>query len=143
MNMANRLAALTLSVRDYSTDERAEVRFNGEVVSLDDSGKVNIYRFFETENGTMMVTVDYSKEKIVVREQSETVLLSLELSEDLFGNVSYRIDGNRLDLRSKMKRFETADGSICMEYDLFASDDLQHPLTCNQVEIRCEVIKPC
>lgn len=90
-----------------------------------------------------MVTVDYSKEKIVVREQSETVLLSLELSEDLFGNVSYRIDGNRLDLRSKMKRFETADGSICMEYDLFASDDLQHPLTCNQVEIRCEVIKPC
>lgn len=108
MNMANRLAALTLSVRDYSTDERAEVRFNGEVVSLDDSGKVNIYRFFETENGTMMVTVDYSKEKIVVREQSETVLLSLELSEDLFGNVSYRIDGNRLDLRSKMKRFETA-----------------------------------
>lgn len=47
MNMANRLAVLTLSVRDYSTDERAEVRFNGEVVSLDDSGKVNIYRFLK------------------------------------------------------------------------------------------------
>lgn len=143
MNMANRLADFTLSVTDYATNERAKFDFKGEVVSIDVSGKVNIFRFFETENGTMMVTVDYSKEKIVVREQSETVFLSLELIEDQIGKASYRIDGNFLELRSKMRRFETTDDSMRIEYDLFSSDDLLHPLTCNQVEIRYEVIKPC
>ena len=62
--MANRLAKLLLSVKDYQTYASADALFNGEVVSVDNSSKTNIYRFFDGEQGNLLVTIDYSKDKI-------------------------------------------------------------------------------
>ena len=123
--MANLLAKLSLWVKDYQTNEEAETTFAGEIVSIDQNLKTNIYRFFNEESGSLLVSIDYSNEKILIQERSANV------------------KNNSLYLLTKAYKIEIDDNNVLLEYDLFNPNDVINPLTRNIVKIECEVRKPC
>lgn len=142
--MANLLAKLILHVKDYKTKEEADTSFVGEVVSVDSDLKTNIYRFFETDSGTLMVSIDYKKEKVIIQERSDNVHLTLELEEGNFGKCIYSFDANNtLNLESRAWEIKVDEDHVYLDYDLYAPNDHDKPMTRNIVEIKCEVKKPC
>ena len=142
--MANLLAELKLHVKDYQTKEEASTKFVGEVVSSDSDLKTNLYRFFETDSGTLMVSIDYKKEKIIIQERNDTIKLYLELELNKEGRCSYSFDPtNTLELTSKAWEINISEDSVYLDYDLYNPNDLDKPLTRNVVEIKCEGKKPC
>lgn len=142
--MANRLAKLVLSVKDYQTNASADAFFNGEVVSIDYLLKTNIYRFFDDNQGNLLVTIDYSKEKIIVQERGDNVNMTLELELENQGKCIYRFDeNNNLILASILVSSEISEDKLLLEYDLYNPNDMTNPITRNKVEINCEVKNLC
>ena len=142
--MANRLAKLKLSVKDYQTYAAADAEFNGEVVSTDSSLKTNIYRFFDGEQGNLLVSVDYSKEKIIIQERGDSVNMTLELELEKEGKCIYRLDEkNTLNLASILVVVKISEDNLLFEYDLYNPNDMVNPITRNKVEINCEVESLC
>lgn len=142
--MANRLAKLVLSVKDYQTYASADALFNGEVVSIDYLLKTNIYRFFDENQGNILVTIDYSKEKIIVQERGDNVNMTLELELENQGKCIYRFDeNNNLILASILVSSEISEDKLLLEYDLYNPNDMTNPITRNKVEINCEVKNLC
>ena len=142
--MANLLAKLILHVKDYKTKEEADTSFVGEVVSVDSELKTNIYRFFETDSGTLMVSIDYKKEKIIIQERNDSVHMTLELELNKFGRCIYSFDPtNTLELETKCWEAHIDEDHVYLDYDLYVPGDHDKPLTRNIVEIKCEVKKPC
>ena len=142
--MANRLAKLKLSVKDYQTCAAADAEFNGEVVSTDSSLKTNIYRFFDGEQGNLLVSVDYSKEKIIIQERGDSVNMTLELELEKEGKCIYRLDEtNTLNLASILVVVKISEDNLLFEYDLYNPNDMVNPITRNKVEINCEVESLC
>lgn len=142
--MANRLATLTIRVEDYETKLDASTSFNGEVVAYDPDLKNYLFRFFETDSGTLLVSIDYSKEKVIVTEKNDVVDLFLELELNQTGKCIYRFDANNsLNLESKSFEIEISEDKLSLGYDLYALNDNSKPLTKNRVEIICEGYKPC
>ena len=142
--MANILSKIKLHVKDYSSNDEAETLFSGEVVSLDLDLKTNIYRFFDEEGSSLMISIDYSKDKVIVQERSSTFTLHLELEEGELGKCVYKFDeSTTLELTTKTHLIEIFKDRIKLEYDLFNPKDLDRPLTRNTVEINCEVTKSC
>jgi hypothetical protein len=142
--MANRLAKLNLLVKDYQTYAEADAKFNGEVVSVDSSLKTNIYRFFDGEQGTLLVTVDYSKEKIIIQERGDNLNMTLELELDKEGKCVYRFDEtNTLVLTSKLFSSVIKDDYLSFDYNLYNPNDMENPITRNKVEIVSEVDNLC
>ena len=78
--MVNRLCKITLAVKDYQTQQKGSFTYNGEVISLDSNLKHYYYRFYETDAGTLAVSIDFSKPKIIIVEQSDQVLMTLGLN---------------------------------------------------------------
>ena len=144
IEMANLLAKLSLWVKDYQTNEEAETTFAGEIVSIDQNLKTNIYRFFNEESGSLLVSIDYSNEKILIQERSANVKMHLELLDAKMANCNYQFDeNNSLYLLTKAYKIEIDDNNFLLEYDLFNPNDVINPLTRNIVKIECEVRKPC
>jgi hypothetical protein len=142
--MANRLAKLKLSVKDYQTYAAADAEFNGEVVSTDSSLKTNIYRFYDGEQGNLLVSVDYSKEKIIIQERGDSVNMTLELELEKEGKCIYRLDEtNTLNLASILVVVKISEDNLLFEYDLYNPNDMVNPITRNKVEINCEVESLC
>lgn len=142
--MANRLAKLKLSVKDYQTYAAADAKFSGEVVSTDSSLKTNIYRFFDGEQGNLLVSVDYSKEKIIIQERGDSVNMTLELELEKEGKCIYRLDEtNTLNLASILVVVKISEDNLLFEYDLYNPNDMVNPITRNKVEINCEVESLC
>ena len=142
--MANRLAKLKLSVNDNQPYAAAGAEFNGEVVSTDSSLKTNIYRFFDGEQGNLLVSVDYSKEKIIIQERGDSVNMTLELELEKEGKCIYRLDEtNTLNLASILVVVKISEDNLLFEYDLYNPNDMVNPITRNKVEINCEVESLC
>ena len=142
--MANLLSKLKLHVKDYSTNEEAEEHFFGEVVSLDFDLKTNLYRFFNEESGALMISIDFSKDKVNIQERNSNVNLYLELEENATSKCIYKFDEKtNLELSTKTHKIEILEDHIILDYDLFNPNDLNQPLTRNTVEINCEVEKAC
>ena len=142
--MANELSKIKLHVKDYLSNDEAETLFSGEVVSLDLDLKTHIYRFFDGEGTSLMISIDYSKEKVIVQERSSSFTLFLELEEGEIGKCVYKFEeSTTLELSTKSHLIEILNDRIKLDYDLFNPKDLDHPLTRNIVEINCEVTKTC
>lgn len=137
--MSNSLAKFKLSMKDYSSKQSASVEYNGEVVSLDSDLKTYLYRFFETDAGTLMIGIDFSKEKVIVTEENDNVRLRMELSIDESGKVVYHLDSSHsMTLYSKAFVLEFDEEKVVLDYDLYDSDKLEKPVTRNRVEIIAE-----
>lgn len=138
------LSKLTLSIKDYQSDANEEISFAGEVVSIDDSLKTNLYRFYQDEQGWLMVSIDYSKDKIVIRETSNQVKLFLELKENEINKCTYQIDNNYfLKFNAKCFKVNIDENLIELDYELFAENDSMNPITRNTIKIETEVKKLC
>ena len=100
--MASTLSKLELSVKDYQSNEEAKVTYHGEVVSLDSATKTYLYRFFETDSGTLMVSLDFSKEdKVRVSEINDNIKMMMELVLNDYGVCSHQFDAvNVLNLKN-------------------------------------------
>ena len=92
--MVNRLCKITLSVKDYQTQQKGSFTYNGEVISLDSNLKHYYYRFYETDAGTLSVSIDFSKPKIIIVEQSEQVVMTLGLNLSSNEKCIYQLDSN-------------------------------------------------
>jgi len=60
--MNTRLCTIELSVKDYTTKESGTFSYNGEVVVIDEGLKQYDFRFYNTDSGTLAVSIDNSKE---------------------------------------------------------------------------------
>jgi hypothetical protein len=143
-NMSNKLAKFKLEMKDYATRQRASVEYNGEVVSLDSDLKTYLYRFFETDAGTLMIGIDFSKEKIIITETNDNVKMRMELSLDETGKCTYRLDADHsMNLFTKTFILKLTEEEVVLEYDLYDSDKLDKPVTANKVTITAEREKLC
>ena len=139
--MKTRLCSINLSVRDYSTKDTGSFSYHGEVVVIDYDLKQYDFRFYNTDSGTLAVSIDCSKDVIKVIEQSETVNLIMGLKVDEFHQCVYRFDeNNRLELLTRAWDLVVEDNHIMFEYDLYDKNDVNHdrPLTKNTVRIDFE-----
>ena len=143
--MASTLSKLELSVKDYQSNEEAKVTYHGEVVSLDSATKTYLYRFFETDSGTLMVSLDFSKEdKVRVSEINDNIKMMMELVLNDYGVCSHQFDAvNVLNLKTKTLNIKINEEEVILEYDLYDPRDLEQPITRNIVKINCEGGKPC
>ena len=139
--MVNRLCKITLSVKDYQTQQKGSFTYNGEVISLESNLKHYYYRFYETDAGTLSVSIDFSKPKIIIVEQSEQVLMTLGLNLQQNERCIYQLDENHhLELTTKTWEIDIQENRVYLDYDLYDSSDvnLEHPISRNIVEIICE-----
>lgn len=140
--MKTRIAKLVLEIKDYQNSEKASSEFVGELVSADISLKNIIYRFFETDSGTLMVSIDYSSDVVTIQEKNDTIKLTLRLKLNEYQECIYHFDDNNyLKLSTKANQIEIDGENLILDYDLFNPQDLDHPLTRNIVKINCEVDK--
>ena len=139
--MANKLCKITLSVKDYETRKSGSFTYNGEVIELDSDLKRYMYRFYETDLGTLSVSIDFSKDKVIIVESSDNVLLTLALQKDQFNKCNYKLDVNH-SMFLENKCFETmiTPTKIYLDYDLYDTKDKKHtkPISRNVVEIEVE-----
>ena len=138
--MTTRLCTINLSIKDYDTKEEGKVVYNGEVVSIDADLKHYMFRFYNTESGTLLVTVDASKDVIKVIEKSDSINLLMEIKVDTYQDCIYNIDSSRLELETRTFDVSIEDDMIILDYDLYAKNDINHdkPLTRNVVKIEFE-----
>ena len=141
--MANRLAKLTLSVSSLEEPTPYVNVFHGEVVSQDSDLKTNVYRFFETDYGTLLVSIDYSKDKIVIQERSQIVNMTIHLQEGKICSCSLLLEGREMRLNTKTLSINISENKIALEYEIYVPDDLENYLTRNTIEIDCEVSNTC
>ncbi|MDD6302497.1 MAG: hypothetical protein PUA56_04225 [Bacillales bacterium] len=144
--MANRLCSIKLSVKDYASKEEGSFIYHGEVVELDYINKIYRYRFYQTDAGTLAVSIDFSKDEVEIKEVNDAVNLSLKLTEKGYSDCIYKFDeNNSLILKSKAFGVHIDENQVILDYDLYASTDVnkEHPITRNVVEIICEVNKVC
>lgn len=144
--MVNRLCKITLSVKDYQTQQKGSFTYNGEVISLDSNLKHYYYRFYETDAGTLSVSIDFSKPKIIIVEQSEQVVMTLGLNLSSNEKCIYQLDSNHhLQLVTKAWEIDIEEERVYLDYDLYDASDvnLEHPISRNIVEIICEGKKVC
>jgi hypothetical protein len=141
--MANRLAKLTLSVSSVEEPTPYVNVFHGEVVSQDSDLKTNIYRFFETDYGTLLVSIDYSKDKIVIQERSQIVNMTIHLQEGKVCSCSLLLEGREMRLNTKTLSINISENKIALEYEIYVPEDLENYLTRNKIEIDCEVSNTC
>ena len=141
--MANRLAKLTLSVSSLEEPTPYANVFHGEVVSQDSDLKTNIYRFFETDYGTLLVSIDYSKDKIVIQERSQIVNMTIHLQEGKICSCSLLLEGREMRLNTKTLSINISENKIALEYEIYVPEDLVNYLTRNKIEIDCEVSNTC
>ena len=144
--MANRLCKITLSVKDYQTQQKGSFTYNGEVISLDSKLKHYYYRFYETDAGTLSVSIDFSKPKIIIVEQSEQVVMTLGLNLTNNEKCIYQLDSSHhLQLVTKAWEIDIEEDRVYLDYDLYDASDvnLEHPISRNIVEIICEGKKVC
>ncbi len=140
----SRIARLKLEIKDYATKEQVTNEFIGEVVSIDESLKSNLYRFFETDMGTILVSIDYHKEQVVIQENSETIKLSMVLKNGCLEKCVYHFDGNNyLELKTKAFEIVIDENNVKLDYDLYNLSDMNHPMTRNVIEITCEENRVC
>lgn len=136
--MANKLCKITLSVKDYETRKSGSFIYEGEVIELDAELKRFMYRFYETDLGTLNVSIDFSKDKVIIVESSDNVLLTLALKKDEYCKCNYRLDENHsIFLENKAFTIDISDSKVYLDYDLFDSKDKNHdkPISRNIVEI--------
>ena len=139
--MVNRLCKITLSVKDYQTQQKGSFTYTAEVISLESNLKHYYYRFYETDAGTLSVSIDFSKPKIIIVEQSEQVLMTLGLNLQQNERCIYQLDENHhLELTTKTWEIDIQENRVYLDYDLYDSSDvnLEHPISRNIVEIICE-----
>lgn len=139
--MVNRLCKITLAVKDYQTQQKGSFTYNGEVISLDSNLKHYYYRFYETDAGTLAVSIDFSKPKIIIVEQSDQVLMTLGLNLTKNERCVYQLDENHhLELTTKAWEIDISETRVYLDYDLYDASDvnLEHPISRNVVEIICE-----
>lgn len=139
--MVNRLCKITLAVKDYQTQQKGSFTYNGEVISLDSNLKHYYYRFYETDAGTLAVSIDFSKPKIIIVEQSDQVLMTLGLNLTKNERCVYQLDANHhLELTTKAWEIDITETRVYLDYDLYDASDvnLEHPISRNVVEIICE-----
>lgn len=141
--MANRLAKLTLSVSSVEEPTPYVNVFHGEVVSQDSDLKTNVYRFFETDYGTLLVSIDYSKDKIVIQERSQIVNMTIHLQEGKICSCSLLLEGREMRLNTKTLSINISENKIALEYEIYIPEDLENYLTRNKIEIDCEVSNTC
>ncbi len=141
--MANRLAKLTLSVSSVEEPTPYVNVFHGEVVSQDSDLKTNVYRFFETDYGTLLVSIDYSKDKIVIQERSQVVNMTIHLQEGKICSCSLLLEGREMRLNTKTLSINISENKIALEYEIYVPEDLENYLTRNKIEIDCEVSNTC
>lgn len=141
--MANRLAKLTLSVSSLEEPTPYVNLFHGEVVSQDSDLKTNVYRFFETDYGTLLVSIDYSKDKIVIQERSQIVNMTIHLHEGKICSCSLLLEGREMRLNTKTLSININENKIALEYEIYVPEDLENYLTRNKIEIDCEVSNTC
>lgn len=141
--MANRLAKLTLSVSSLEEPTPYVNVFHGEVVSQDSDLKTNVYRFFETDYGTLLVSIDYSKDKIVIQERSQIVNMTIHLQEGKICSCSLLLEGREMRLNTKTLSINISENKIALEYEIYVPEDLENYLTRNKIEIDCEVSNTC
>ena len=141
--MANRLAKLTLSVSSVEEPTPYVNAFHGEVVSQDSDLKTNVYRFFETDYGTLLVSIDYSKDKIVIQERSQIVNMTIHLQEGKVCSCSLLLEGREMRLNTKTLSINISENKIALEYEIYVPEDLENYLTRNKIEIDCEVSNTC
>ena len=144
--MVNRLCKITLAVKDYETQQKGSFTYNGEVISLDSNLKHYYYRFYETDAGTLSVSIDFSKPKVIIVEQSEQVLMTLSLNLASNERCVYKLDENHhLNLVTKAWEMDISEDRVYLDYDLYDASDvnLEHPISRNIVEIICEGNKIC
>lgn len=141
--MANRLAKLTLSVSSVEEPTPYVNVFHGEVVSQDSDLKTNVYRFFETDYGTLLVSIDYSKDKIVIQERSQIVNMTIHLQEGKICSCSLLLEGREMRLNTKTLSINISENKIALEYEIYVPEDLENYLTRNKIEIDCEVSNTC
>lgn len=144
--MVNKLCKITLSVKDYQTQQKGSFTYNGEVISLDSNLKHYYYRFYETDAGTLSVSIDFSKPKIIIVEQSEQVVMTLGLNLSKNEKCIYQLDSNHhLELVTKAWEIDIEEDRVYLDYDLYDASDvnLEHPISRNIVEIKCEGKKVC
>lgn len=141
--MANRLAKLTLSVSSLEEPTPYVNVFHGEVVSQDSDLKTNVYRFFETDYGTLLVSIDYSKDKIVIQERSQIVNMTIHLQEGKVCSCNLLLEGREMRLNTKTLSINISENKIALEYEIYVPEDLKNYLTRNKIEIDCEVSNTC
>lgn len=141
--MANRLAKLTLSVSSVEEPTPYVNVFHGEVVSQDSDLKTNVYRFFETDYGTLLVSIDYSKDKIVIQERSQIVNMTIHLQEGKVCSCILLLEGREMRLNTKTLSINISENKIALEYEIYVPEDLENYLTRNKIEIDCEVSNTC
>lgn len=141
--MANRLAKLTLSVSSLEEPTPYVNVFHGEVVSQDSDLKTNVYRFFETDYGTLLVSIDYSKDKIVIQERSQIVNMTIHLQEGKVCSCILLLEGREMRLNTKTLSINISENKIALEYEIYVPEDLENYLTRNKIEIDCEVSNTC
>ena len=141
--MANRLAKLTLSVSSLEEPTPYVNVFHGEVVSQDTDLKTNVYRFFETDYGTLLVSIDYSKDKIVIQERSQIVNMTIHLQEGKVCSCILLLEGREMRLNTKTLSINISENKIALEYEIYVPEDLENYLTRNKIEIDCEVSNTC
>ena len=141
--MANRLAKLTLSVSSVEEPTPYVNVFHGEVVSQDSDLKTNVYRFFETDYGTLLVSIDYSKDKIVIQERSQIVNMTIHLQEGKICSCILLLEGREMRLNTKTLSINISENKIALEYEIYVPEDLENYLTRNKIEIDCEVSNTC
>ncbi|MBE6132576.1 MAG: hypothetical protein E7180_04210 [Erysipelotrichaceae bacterium] len=141
--MANRLAKLTLSVSNREENEPYVNVYHGEVVSTDSDLKTNAYRFYETDYGTLLVSIDYSKEKIVIQERSQIVNMTIHLQKDKVCSCNLVLEEGEIRLSTKGVEINISENNIKLEYQVYVPNDLENYITKNRIEIDCEVDNSC
>lgn len=122
--MKTRLCTINLSVKDYVTKEKGSFSYHGEVVVIDKELKQYDFRFYNTDAGTLAVSIDCSKKTIKVVEHSDAINLSLELELNEYRDCVYRFDANNtLNLLTKAWEVEISDDHILFDYDLYPIND--------------------
>lgn len=147
IKVSNRLCSIKLSVKDYSTKEEGSFVYHGEVVELDYVNKVYMYRFYQTDSGTLQVSIDFSKDVVEIKEVSETLNMTLKLAEKSYEDCIYNFDNGayQMVLKTRAFGFHIDENEVILDYDLYDSNDKnkEHPITRNVVEIKCEGVKVC
>ena len=144
--MSTKLCSIELKVKDYLTNEEGSFSYHGEVVVIDYDLRQYDFRFYDTDAGTLLVSIDASKDICKVVEQNDNINLQMNLKKDEIHPCIYRLDkSNALLLETKAFGLDFIDNQIILEYDLFDKNDVEHvnPLTRNIVKIDFEGEKAC
>lgn len=142
--MDGRIAKLNLFTKDYRTQEKVSIDFNGEVVLQDEDFKQYFYKFYQIEDGQgMSVDINFKEDEIKIEERNDVVFMKLSFKKNTLMKCTYEFLDNGLKLEMKTKLFESTITPELVEfvYDLYDSKDVEHPLTRNVLTIRNEAKK--